>query len=252
MSRPLIAVTVGTEDVRHGAWEEPAAILTRLYLDAIQRAGGTGVILAPDDGLAESPDDVLDIVDGLLLTGGVDIDPLAYGAAPHPEIELTAPDRDRFEIALAHRALERDLPLLGICRGAQLMNVATGGTLVQHLPDVLAVDIHRSPTGGAFVDHEVRLAPGSLAARATGEEREAVKSSHHQGIGELGEGLIASGWSIDDEIVEAIELPERRFALGVLWHSEADPSSRVIAALVEEAAERSQRPAPVALPQHRG
>jgi putative glutamine amidotransferase len=194
------------------------------------------MVLAPDDAVAEHPDELLDRLDGLILAGGSDVDPGSYGARPHPQVNGTVPERDRFELALAHRALERELPVLGICRGMQLMNVASGGTLLQHLPDELGHEQHRH-TPGQFADHEVELEPGSLAARAAGAERLAVKSHHHQGVGELGEGLAVTGWSLPDRVAEAVEDSGRRFALGVLWHPEQDESSRLIAALVREAAQ---------------
>ena len=206
----------------------------RPYATAVQAAGALALVLPPDDAAAQSPDALLDRIDALLLAGGADIDPASYGAKPHPETKGTWPERDRFELALAHRALERDMPVLGICRGMELLNVALGGTLVQHLPDVLGTNDHRK-VPGAFGDHEVRLEPGSLAARAVGAERATVKSHHHQGLDELGDGLRASGWSVPDELVEAVELPELRFTLGVLWHAEQDERSKVIAALVEAA-----------------
>jgi putative glutamine amidotransferase len=204
------------------------------YVTAVQGAGGIALVLAPDDGVAEDPDELLDRLDGLILAGGADIDPASYGARPHPDVSGTVPERDRFELALAHRALERELPLLGICRGMQLMNVASGGTLVQHLPDEVGHEEHRH-TPGRFADHEVELEAGSLAARAAGAERLPVKSHHHQGIDEVGEGLHVTGWSVPDRVPEAIEDSGRRFVLGVLWHPEMDESSRVIAALVREA-----------------
>jgi putative glutamine amidotransferase len=184
--------------------------------------------------VAESPDQVLDLIDGLVLAGGSDVDAGSYGAAPHPETKRTRPERDRFELALGHRALERDMPVLGICRGMQMLNVATGGTLDQHLPDTIGHDGHMH-TPGAFADHAVRLEPGSLAARAVGADRVEVKSHHHQGVDELGEGLAVSGRAAEDDAVEAIELADRRFALGVLWHPEEDERDNVVAALVAEA-----------------
>jgi putative glutamine amidotransferase len=170
-------------------------------------------------------------VEALILAGGSDLDPATYGAAPHPETSGIWPERDRFELALARRALEREMPVLGVCRGMQVLNVARGGTLVQHLPDLLGGNHHRH-TPGAFADHEVRLEPGSLAATAAAAEQLTVMSHHHQGIDELGEGLVASGWSVSDDLVEAIELPGHPFMLGVLWHPEADLRSRVVGALV--------------------
>jgi putative glutamine amidotransferase len=234
VNRPLIGVCTALERARWGVWDALANVSPRTYTVAIQRAGGTALLLPPDDQVAESPDQVLDLIDGLLLAGGSDVDPGSYGARPHPATGSTWPERDRFELALAHRAIERDIPVLGICRGMQLLNVARGGTLAQHLPDAIGDDRH-CHTPGAFTDHSVRLEPGSLAAGAVGAERTDVKSHHHQGVDELGEGLVPTGWSEPDGLVEALELPDRRHVLGVLWHPEEDERSRVIGRLVEEA-----------------
>jgi putative glutamine amidotransferase len=208
-------------------------LLPQSYARAVQRAGGLALMLPPDPVLTEDPDEILDRLDGLVLTGGCDLDPATHGSERHPSVNGTSPDRDRFEIALARRALKRDMPLLGICRGMQLMNVALGGGIEQHLPDLVGHEQHRH-TPGAFADHHVRLEPGSLAARVVGREQEAVKSHHHQAVDGLGSGLVASGWSVEDSVIEAIEVPDRRFALGVLWHPEEDETSRVVKALVEE------------------
>ncbi len=204
------------------------------YVHAVQDAGAIALVLPPDDAVAMAPDPLLDRLDALILAGGADLDPATYGAPPHPEVSGTWPERDRFELAVTHRALERAKPVLGICRGMQLLNVARGGTLVPHLPDVIGHSHHRH-TPGSFSDHEVRLEPGSLAARAAGAEQIAVQSHHHQGVDRLGEGLVATGWSTDDDVIEAFELPGHPFSLGVLWHPEQDVRSRVIAALVEAA-----------------
>jgi putative glutamine amidotransferase len=206
----------------------------RTYPTAVQRAGALALVLPPDEGVVRSPDALLDRIDGLLLAGGADVDPASYGATPHPETGLTWPERDRFEVALVRRAIERAMPVLGACRGMQILNVALGGTLRQHLPEAIGTDRHRH-TPGLFGDHEVLLEPGSLAARAVGNERSLVKSHHHQGIAELGDGLLATGWSPDDRLVEAIELPGDGYVLGVLWHPEEDEASRVIASLVDAA-----------------
>jgi putative glutamine amidotransferase len=227
-----IGICTAIEQVQRGPWNEVAAMVQRSYADAVQREGALALLLPPDDDAASAPDPLLDRIDGLLLAGGSDVDPSFYGARRHPATERTWPERDRFELGLVRRALERGIPVLGICRGMQLLNVALGGTLVQHLPDLLGVDDHRV-TLGVFGEHEVRLEPGSLAARAAGGERIVVKSHHHQGIDELGEGLIATGWGVGSELVEAVELPERRYALGVLWHPEEDGRSRVIASVVD-------------------
>ena len=237
--RPVIGICAAIESAQWAAWEVLVNLSPRTYSLAVQRAGGLALILPPDDVVAESPDELLDMLDALILAGGSDIDSASYGEAAHEMTRGTRPERDRFELALARRALERDIPLLGICRGMQVLNVARGGTLIQHLPDDVGHEDHRRVPGSFDgADHDVRLAEGSLAARAAGEVDHATKSHHHQGVAQLGEGLVETGWSTLDELPEAIEDPERRFALGVQWHPEADPTSRLIAALVEEAAGR--------------
>jgi putative glutamine amidotransferase len=237
MVRPVIGICTPLERVRFAVWDVDAFVLARSYVDAVHRAGGLALLLAPDPHLVSEPDEVLDLLDGLMLAGGADIDPASYGAQPHPTTVGSVPERDAFEIALARRALERDLPLLGICRGLQIINIAGGGTLHQDLPELLGHEDHRRVVGtfdGS--DHPVRLEAGSLAARAAGEVQHATKSHHHQGIDRLGDGLLITGWAEMDDFPEAIEAPGRRFALGVQWHPEADERSRLIAALVEEAA----------------
>ena len=204
------------------------------YPAAVQRAGALALLLPPDEAAEDEPDRMLDRVDGLLLAGGTDVDPASYGARRHPGVGATCPDRDRFEIALTRRAIQRELPVLGACRGMQILNIALGGTLNQHLPELTGSELHRD-TPGSFSDHEVRLQEGSLAARAVGADRAVVKSHHHQGVARLGAGLVATGWSVDDDITEAIELPDDPYVLGVLWHPEEDEASRVIASLVEAA-----------------
>jgi putative glutamine amidotransferase len=236
MDRPAIGICTALERAQWSVWDQEAMLLPRSYIDAVQRAGGLALMLPPDAEVVESPDEVLDRLDGLLLAGGADIDPATYGAERHPETKHTVPPRDLFEIALARRALERDVPLLGICRGMQLMNVAAGGTLLQHLPERYGHHEHRRALGSFDgADHDVRLEPGSLAERAAGETVHATKSHHHQGIDRIGDGLAVTGWATLDGLPEALEVPGRRFALGVQWHPEVDVRSRLVAALVEAA-----------------
>ena len=234
--RPVVGICTALERARWGMWDQEAVLLSRSYIEAVQRAGALVVMLPPDELLLEDPNEVLDLLDGLVLAGGADIDPASYGEQAHPETLDTVPERDRFEIALVRAAIERDLPVLGICRGMQLINVAYGGTLLQHLPERFGHHEHLR-VAGTFdgADHDVDLIAGSLAARAAGETHHATKSHHHQGIDRLGEGLRISGCSSMDELPEAIEMPDKRFVLGVQWHPEADETSHVVGALVVEA-----------------
>jgi putative glutamine amidotransferase len=237
MSRPVIGICTVLERARWSVWDLEAFLLPRSYVRAVQAAGGLVLMIPPDETVLGDPDEVLDLVDGLLLAGGSDVDPSAYGAEPHPETHGTVPERDAFELALVCRAMERDIPFLGICRGMQVMNVARGGTLLQHLPESHGHHEHRRAMGTFDdADHDVRLAEGSLAHRVAGELIHATKSHHHQGVDRLGEGLEATGWAVMDDLPEALELAGRRFALGVQWHPEADETSRFVAALVQEAA----------------
>jgi putative glutamine amidotransferase len=234
----VIGICAALERAKWSVWDQQAMLTPRSYVDAVHRAGGMALMLPPDAELQRDPDEVLDLLDGLVLAGGADIDPAAYGAERHEATVATVPERDTFEIALARRALERDIPLLGICRGMQLLNVAAGGTLNQHVPESHGHEDHRRSLGSFDdADHDVRLEPGSLAARVARQELHGTKSHHHQGIEELGQGLRVTGWATIDELPEAIEAPDRRFALGVQWHPEADELSPVIEAFVAEAAE---------------
>jgi putative glutamine amidotransferase len=235
MGRPLIGVCAAVEKATFGVWkDEPATLLPLSYARAIHGAGGMMAMLPPDRRATEDPGELLDRIDALVLGGGADIDPEDQGVEAHPETIGTNPDRDRFEMALARAALERGIPLLGVCRGMQVLNVACGGTLEQHLPDRLGHERHR-PVPGSWAEHDVRIEPGSLAARAAGTEQLTVKSHHHQGVDAIPKSLAATAWATDDESIEAIESADGEFVLGVLWHPEEDAGDRVIPSLVERA-----------------
>jgi putative glutamine amidotransferase len=233
-NRPTIGVTAATENVSYGAWSEiPAVVSPASYVQAVQRAGGRAMLLLPDPQDVQDPDAVLDLIDALVVTGGAgDVDPALYDQEPHPETGPVQEERDAYELALVRAAIGRRMPVLGICRGMQILNVAYGGGIEQHLPDVVGHQDHRH-TPGTFADHEVDLETGSLAARAAGAERTLVKSHHHQGIREVGYGLVVTGRS-EDDMVEALEDPSCPFVLGVLWHPEEDEKSQLIKALVSE------------------
>jgi putative glutamine amidotransferase len=237
-TRPLIGICTALEKASWGMWDRRAALLAFDYVAAVQNAGGLVAMIPPDAGLIDEPDEILDHLDGLLLAGGADIDPDAYEAKRDPHTRNTVPERDQVEIALARRAIERDMPVLGICRGMQLINVAMGGTLHQHVPDLVDHEDHRRHPG-SFEDseHDVRLQAGTLAASAAGEELHQVRSHHHQGVDQVGEGLVITGLSMLDDLPEALEAPACRFVLGVQWHPEADEESRVVSALIDVAGE---------------
>jgi putative glutamine amidotransferase len=236
--RPLIGVSTYLEaGARWGVWELEAALLPAGYPRLVQRAGGLAAMLPPD--APEHAAATVARLDGLVIAGGPDVEPVRYGAEPGPRTGRPARVRDAWELALIDAALAAGIPLLGICRGMQLMNVARGGTLVQDLPEHVGHEDHRRSVGTFDGnDHPVRLEDGSLAARAVGEIHHGTLSHHHQGIARLGDGLEITGWADEDKVPEAVEDPGLRFALGVQWHPEADPDSQVVAALVEAARRR--------------
>jgi putative glutamine amidotransferase len=235
--RPVIGITSYAEEARWGVWEAPAALIPLAYVNAIERAGGRPLLVPPsEDGI----DETLAALDGLLFSGGSDIDPWAYGADAHPETNGVHPGRDQAELALLEEALARDMPVLAVCRGSQVLNVARGGDLVQHLPEVVGHERHKH-TPGVFADHDVDLLPGTKLQALVGDHAP-VKSHHHQGFGRLGDGLREAARA-EDGTVEAIEDTERRFAVGVLWHPEEGEDAALFEALVDEARRyRAERP----------
>ena len=239
-SAPVIGVCAPLERARWAVWDMPAAVVAANYLEAAWADGARTVVIPPDPALVDDPGSVLARMDGLLLLGGADIAADRYGQLPHPDSEAPQHVRDAVEIALVQAAHTMDLPTLGICRGLQVINVALGGTLRQHLPGELDTDMHRREIGRFDGnEHDVRLAPGSLAATATGAELHRVVSHHHQAVGTLAVGLVASGFS-EDGVVEALEGPHG-YLLGVQWHPEVDPASTVIKSLVDAARLRRSR-----------
>jgi putative glutamine amidotransferase len=229
--RPLVGITSYSERATFGAWDIRCALVPLAYVDAVEHAGGRALVVPPSlDGVEET----LDALDGLLLSGGSDLDPALYGAEPHPETRGVRELRDQAELALLEGALARDMPVLAVCRGSQVLNVALGGDLVQHLPEVVGHERHRE-TPGVFADHDVTILSESRLGRLLGGDRAPVKSHHHQGLGRIGEGLREVAWA-EDGTVEGLEDPARRFALGVLWHPEEGEDRALFRSLVDEAA----------------
>jgi gamma-glutamyl-gamma-aminobutyrate hydrolase PuuD len=227
--RPVIGITTYLTPARFGVWEEEAALIPESYVRAVEAAGGRPLLVPPT---TEGIQETLDALDGLLFSGGSDLDPEIYGQKAHAETDGVVPERDRGEIALLQAALERDMPVLAVCRGSQVLNVARGGDLVQHLPEVVGDEKHKH-TPGVFADHDVDLVSGTRVQQILGDHAP-VKSHHHQGYGRLGDGLREAARA-DDGTIEALEDPSLRFALGVLWHPEAGEDFALFEALVEEA-----------------
>jgi putative glutamine amidotransferase len=230
VTTPVIGVSAYAERARWAAWDMPASVVPQRYLDKVLQAGGTPVVLPAVPDVAG----VLGRLDGLLLIGGGDVDPAAYGAVPHPRNGPVNAARDRAETALLREALALGLPVLGVCRGLQLLNVVLGGSLHQHVPDVVGHEGHAGGDG-VFTRHDVHLHPRSGLARALRRTTMNVASLHHQAIDRLGTGLVACGWS-DDGLIEAAELTGHPFTVGVQWHPEADPDPAVFTAFVAAAA----------------
>jgi gamma-glutamyl-gamma-aminobutyrate hydrolase PuuD len=227
----VIGITAYAEpSVRWGVWDVPAAVIPLAYVEQVEAAGGRALIVPPNE---DAIDETLDALDGVLFSGGSDIDPSEYGQDAHPETNGLRPERDRGELSLLRAALERDMPVLAVCRGSQVLNVARGGDLVQHLPEVVGHEQHKH-TPGVFADHEVDVKEGTRLGSLLGE-RAPVKSHHHQGFGRVGEGLVEAAWAAEDGTLEAVEDPGKRFAVGVLWHPEEGEDAALFRALVDEA-----------------
>jgi gamma-glutamyl-gamma-aminobutyrate hydrolase PuuD len=226
--RPLIGLTAYRTHAAWGVWHTPAALLPHAYADHVTAAGGVPVLLpiGADDAAAA----VIPRLDGLILSGGPDIEPVRYGASPDPFAERSQADRDTWETALLMAALQADLPVLGICRGLQLINVCLGGTLHQHLPDLAGGERHR-PAPGVYGTVRVRLDTSALPGSLLGEGVD-VPCHHHQAIDRLGSGLVASAWA-QDGTIEAAWVPRRRFLLGVQWHPEVRDDPALFTALVK-------------------
>jgi gamma-glutamyl-gamma-aminobutyrate hydrolase PuuD len=227
--RPLIGITTYLTLARFGAWEEESALVPADYVRAVERAGGRALLVPPsDDGVEET----LDALDGIVFSGGSDLDPSTYGQDRHEATGGIVEERDRAELELLRAALARDMPVLAVCRGSQVLNVALGGDLVQHLPEVVGDEKHKE-LPGEFAEHDVAIEPETKLGALIGEHAP-VKSHHHQGFGRLGDGLREAARA-DDGTIEALEDPSRRFTLGVLWHPEAGEDLRLFEALVHEA-----------------
>ncbi|UXA09319.1 gamma-glutamyl-gamma-aminobutyrate hydrolase family protein [Mycobacterium sp. SMC-2] len=229
----MVGLTSYLERVQAGIFDMPAGYLPADYFQGVVLAGGAAVLLPPQPAEPETVGSILDNLHALVITGGYDVDPAAYGQQPHPSSDSPRSARDAWEFALLRGALDRGLPVLGICRGAQVLNVALGGTLHQHLPDVLGHDGHRAGNG-VFTRLPVRTVAGSRLAALVGESTTAP-CYHHQAIDEIGEGLVVSARD-PDGVIEAVELPGDSFVLAVQWHPEQSLDDlRLFAAIVDAA-----------------
>jgi putative glutamine amidotransferase len=228
--RPVIGITTYLTQARWAYWDLPAALIPASYVRSVAAAGGVPLLVPPVfEGFAEA----LDALDGLVFSGGSDLDPELYGESAHPETVGVVRERDDFELALLRAALDLELPILAICRGSQLLNVAFGGTLEQHVPDRVGSDVHKE-VPGVFAEHGVDVAAGSRLAAIVGDRAD-VKSSHHQSFSDIGDGLTVSAQAADGT-PEALEASSRPFTLGVLWHPEEGDDLALFEALVAEAA----------------
>ena len=255
-TRPVIGISAYSQNARWGSWDLPAVLLPRRYTDMVALAGGLPVLLPPMDGVAG----LLPRLDGLVLSGGGDIDPALYGAERDPDCGPPSPARDSAELELCRHALASGLPVLGICRGLQVINVALGGTLHQHLPGLVGNDSH-SPDPGGYGSHKVTVGPGTQLSDVLGRSETAVPTHHHQAIDRLGAGLTATAWT-DDGVIEAVEFDQAAaanghasgtgsrarppFMVAVQWHPEAGDDQSLFAALIEAASQAATGTVPLA------
>jgi len=228
VGKPVVGITTYLTPAAWGAWKMEAALVPADYVRAVERAGGAPLLVPPGADLETT----LALVDGLVFSGGSDLDPELYGDEAHPETNGIVRERDDFELELMQAALARDIPMLAICRGSQVLNVALGGGIEQHVPDRVGSDVHKE-TPGVFAEHDVEVVADTRLGSILGARHD-VKSHHHQGFGELGAGLREAARA-PDGTVEALEDPSRRFTLGVLWHPEAGEDQALFEALVAEA-----------------
>jgi putative glutamine amidotransferase len=234
---PRVGLTTYRERASWGVWDEPADLLPVTYSDVIQGAGGVALLLPPGGrDLAATAEAALDGLHGVLIAGGADIDPARYGAVRDLHTGAARPDRDGWELALARAALHRGLPVLGVCRGLQVLNVALGGSLVQHLPDQVGSDAH-CPVHSRHGRHGVRVAATSRLGAIIGESAD-VATHHHQAIDTLAGELVPTAWS-DDGVIEAAELPAATWVLGVQWHPEVHDHDPLFTAFVTACARSS-------------
>jgi putative glutamine amidotransferase len=241
MGRPIIGITAELEAARWRDWIREAVVSPVSYTRAVERAGGSPVVLPPVP--SSSVDSLIAKIDGLVIAGGRDVDPALYDEAAHGQTDLPDHRRDRFELLMTRAAIDADLPLLAICRGMHILNVARGGTLIQHLPDRLGTESHK-PDPVKLTTHDLEISAASKLGRVLGSSAQ-VPASHHQGVDRLGTGLLPVAWT-PDQVVEAVELEGHKFGLGVQWHPEEGDDARIFEALVAAATivPPAQKPAP--------